>query len=189
METSHSGTAFKLNNGLWMPKVGLGTYRIKDKDTIVKAIVDVGYRHIDTAWVYENEDIVGDAIEGALEKSAGKIKREDLFVVTKIWHNHYEDPEAALREQLKKLKLDYVDCYLIHWPAGFFTEKRVPLHVLWEKLEALVDKGLTKSLGISNFNLQLTADLLCYARHKPVCNQIELHPFVVQEDLVKFLFD
>ena len=62
METSQSGTAFKLSNGLWMPKVGLGTYRIKDKDTIVKAIVDVGYRHIDTAWVYENEDIVGEAI-------------------------------------------------------------------------------------------------------------------------------
>ena len=81
-----------------MPKVGLGTYRIKEKESLVKAIVDVGYRHIDTAWVYENEEIVGEAIKEAIEKSSGKIKREDLFVVTKIWHNHYGDPEAALRE-------------------------------------------------------------------------------------------
>jgi diketogulonate reductase-like aldo/keto reductase len=86
-----------------MPKVGLGTYRIKDKESIVKAIVDVGYRHIDTAFVYENEEIVGEAIKDAIQKSEGKIKREDLFVVTKIWHKMYEDPEAALREQLKKL--------------------------------------------------------------------------------------
>ena len=69
MEASHSGTAYKLNNGLWMPKVGLGTYRIKEKESIVNAIVDVGYRHIDTAWVYENEEIVGDAIHDAIEKS------------------------------------------------------------------------------------------------------------------------
>ncbi len=110
-------------------------------------------------------------------------------MVTKIWHKQYDDPEDALRSQLQKLKLDYVDLYLIHWPAGFFAEKRKPLHLLWGDLEALVDKGLTKSLGVSNFNLQLTADLLTYAKHKPVCNQIELHPFVVQEDLVKFLFD
>ena len=91
----------------------------------------------------------------------------------------YQDPEAALRQQLKSLKLDYVDLYLIHWPAGFFAEPKKPLHVLWAQLESLVDKGLTKSLGLSNFNLQLTSDLLCYARHKPVCNQIELHPFIV----------
>jgi len=189
MESSSTSASFKLNNGLWMPKVGLGTFRIKDKDSIVKAILEVGYRHIDTAWVYENEEVVGEAIKEAIEKSDGKIRREDLFVVTKIWHKMYEDPEAALREQLKKLQLEYVDCYLIHWPGGFFAEKKKPLHVLWGQLESLVDKGLTKSLGLSNFNLQLIADLLCYARHKPVCNQIELHPFVVQEELVKFLFD
>lgn len=86
MESSQASTAFKLNNGMWMPKVGLGTYRIKDKDTLVRAIVDVGYRHIDTALYYENEDVIGEAIKEAMQKSDGKVKREDLFVVTKIWH-------------------------------------------------------------------------------------------------------
>jgi diketogulonate reductase-like aldo/keto reductase len=86
MESSQSSTSFKLNNGMWMPKVGLGTYRIKDKDTLVKAIVDVGYRHIDTALYYENEDVIGEAIKEAIQKSDGKVKREDLFIVTKIWH-------------------------------------------------------------------------------------------------------
>ena len=86
MKSTQAFNAFKLNNGMWMPKVGLGTYRIKDKDTIVKAIVDVGYRHIDTALVYENEDVVGEALKEAIQNSDGKLKREDLFVVTKIWH-------------------------------------------------------------------------------------------------------
>lgn len=81
------------------------------------------------------------------------MKREDLFVTTKLWHNNYDDPEAALRLSLKKLQLEYVDLYLIHWPAGFFSPAKKPLHKLWAELEALVDKGLIKSLGLSNFNL------------------------------------
>ena len=93
----------------------------------------------------------------------------------------FKDPEAALRTSLAKLQLSYVDCYLIHWPAGFFTEdpaNRVPIHVLYAKLEQLVDQGLIKSIGVSNFNfnLQLLADLLCYCRIKPVVNEIELNP-------------
>jgi diketogulonate reductase-like aldo/keto reductase len=78
---------------------------------------------------------------------------------------------------------------LIHWPAGFFAPNKKPLHKLWAELESLVDKGLTKSLGLSNFNLQLTSDLLTYARIKPVCNQIELHPLCVQDGLIKFMKD
>ena len=80
---------------------------------------------------------------------------------------------------MTKLQVDYIDCYMIHWPNGLFDpdpENRVPVHVLWAKLEQLVDAGLIRSLGVSNFNLQSLADLLCYARHKPVANQIELHP-------------
>jgi diketogulonate reductase-like aldo/keto reductase len=113
---------------------------------------------------------VGEGIKEAIAKSDGKIKREDLFVATKIRHSQYDDPEGALRESLKKLGLDYVDLYFIHWPAGYFSPSKKPLHELWAQLEALVDKGLVKSLGVSNFNVQLLCDLLCYARHKPVCN-------------------
>ena len=86
------------------------------------------------------------------------------------------------------MQLDYVDLYIIHWPSGYWNGK-IPLHVLWPKLEALVDQNLTKSIGISNFNIQLVADLLTYARIKPVVNQIELHPLNPQTELVKFLVD
>lgn len=76
-----------------------------------------------------------------------------MFVTTKIWQDEYQNPEEALKESLKKLKLDYVNLYLIHWPAGFFTVPKKPLHVLWRQMESLVEKGLTKSIGVSNFNL------------------------------------
>ena len=102
----------------------------------------------------------------------------------------FKDPEAALRTSLAKLQLSYVDCYLIHWPCGFFEEdpaNRVPVHILYQKLEQLVDQGLTKSIGVSNFNLQMMADLLCYCRHKPVVNEIELNPTLIQEELLRFL--
>ncbi len=98
------------------------------------------------------------------------IKREEIFVTTKIWFEEYENPENALRESLKRLKLDYVNLYLIHWPIGFFALPKKPLHLLWKELELLVDKGLTKSIGVSNVNMQLMLDLLCYARIKPAVN-------------------
>lgn len=140
-----------LNNGKKMPLIGLGTFKLFDKDSIINSIENLGYRHIDTAAYYENEHIVGEALNEIFSK--GKIKREDIFLVTKIWPTDFANPEAALRKSLENFKLDYVDCYLIHWPSMYFSESRKPLHVLWKELESLVDKGLTKSLGISNFNL------------------------------------
>ena len=98
------------------------------------------------------------------------IKREEMFVTTKIWFEEYENPEKALRESLKRLILDYVNLYLIHWPIGFFASPKKPMHILWKELEFLVDKGLTKSIGVSNVNMQLMLDLLCYARIKPAVN-------------------
>jgi len=80
-----------------------------------------------------------------------------------------------------------VDLYLIHWPNGFFEENKVPVHVLWPKLEALVEKGFTKSIGLSNFGVSMIMDLLCYCKLKPVCNQVELNPMNVQDDLVRFM--
>ena len=99
--------------------------------------------------------------------------------MTKLWMTQVENPEAALRESLGKLQISYVDIYLIHWPVHFFYFKNPkPLHILWAEMEALVDQGLTKAIGISNFNMLLIMDLLSYARHKPVVNQIELNPFL-----------
>eukprot|EP00347_Sterkiella_histriomuscorum_P003616 403363605 len=171
-----------------MPLIGLGTFQLNSKEAIVNAIQNLGYRHIDTAWLYQNEELIGEALQEVFAQ--GAIKREDIFMVTKIWPTQFTKPEQAVSESLKKLRLDYIDCYLLHWPAQFADpDCRIPLHVLWKKLEDLVDQGFIRSLGLSNFNVQLTADLLTYARHKPVCNQVELHPFCPQTELVRFLLD
>ena len=90
---------------------------------------------------------------------------------------------------MKALKTDYVDLYYLHWPNNFFAEPKVPMHVLWARLEGLVDKGLAKGIGVSNFNTQLLSDIMCYARHKPICNQVNLNPACAQPDLVRFLLD
>ena len=95
-----------------------------------------------------------------------------MFITTKLQDKDYADPEKALCESLAKLQTDYVDMYLIHWPNNFFSTPKVPMHVLWAKMESLVDKGLTRGIGVSNFNLQLLSDMLTYCKIKPACNQI-----------------
>ena len=119
-----------------MPTLGLGTFSLKDPEkhpqVIYDAIVTSGYRLLDCATRYANEEIVGQSLKRALTE--GAVAREDMFVVTKLWMSDFKDPEAALRTSLAKLKVEYVDLYLIHWPAGFWQEdpaNRVPIHVLW----------------------------------------------------------
>ena len=114
---------------------------------MVNAVMKCGYAHLDTATIYRNEEVVGEALA---ESFAQGKKREDIFVTTKLWQTDFDNVEGAIRESLGKLKLDYVDAYLVHWPAMYFAKK--PLHVLWPEMEALVEKGLTKSIGVSNFN-------------------------------------
>lgn len=175
---------FKLNNGVMMPTVGLGTAEHFDEASMVAAIMEAGYLAVDTASQYENEGVLGAALQKCFAQ--GK-KREDLFIATKIWHQEYHDVEAAVRGSLKKMQLDYLDLYYIHWPLGYFTEgARTPVHVLWPQMEALVEKGLVKSIGVSNFNTQMLLDLLCYCKIKPAVNQIELNPLCAQYDLVDF---
>ena len=159
-----------LSDGKEMPVIGLGTFSIHDSVLISQAIVDVGYRHVDTAPLYRNEEAVGKGVKDAI--ATGKVTRQYLWVTTKLWHNRYDDPEGSLRDSLNRLGLDYVDLFLIHWPMNGFAKHKVPMHKLWANMEDLVEKGLTKSIGVSNFNLQLLADLLTYAKIKPVCNQI-----------------
>ncbi|KAH8391071.1 hypothetical protein KR215_005600 [Drosophila sulfurigaster] len=185
-----------LNNGQEMPIVGLGTWKSFESDAYhsTKAAIDIGYRHIDTAFVYENEQEVGKAI---LEKIAeGVIKREDIFVTTKLGGIHH-DPEIverAFRLSLTNLGLDYIDLYLMHLPIGqkFHNDSNVhgTLELTdvdyldtWREMEKLVDLGLARSIGLSNFNAAQTERVLQNCRIKPVVNQVECHPAFQQQQL------
>lgn len=159
---------FKLNNGTTMPACGLGTAELFDVDAMANAIMESGYIGVDTASQYENETQLGEALQRCF--AAGK-KREDVYIATKIWHQEYQDVEAAVRLSLKKMQLDYLDLYYIHWPLGYFNEvAKTPVHVLWPQMEALVEKGLVKSIGVSNFSTQMLLDLLCYCKIPPAVN-------------------
>jgi len=182
-----------LPSGQKMPQFGLGTY-LAQKDTdisnFIAAIVDVGYRHIDTAAYYQNEEQIGKALKEVFAKG---IKREELFIVTKLWNDDHGRVEEALRKSLQRLDLDYVDLYLMHWPIATRKEgnkdvlERIPLHKTWKDMESCVKKGLTRNIGVSNFNFQTLNDLLSYAEIRPVCNQIELNPYLTQNRFVEWM--
>eukprot|EP00475_Leptophrys_vorax_P031092 TRINITY_DN46_c0_g1_i1.p2 TRINITY_DN46_c0_g1~~TRINITY_DN46_c0_g1_i1.p2 ORF type:complete len:411 (-),score=111.41 TRINITY_DN46_c0_g1_i1:370-1602(-) len=193
-----------LKSGYKMPRVGLGTWRSKPGEVIsaVKAALLCGYRHIDTAWAYQNEAEVGEGIRQAIAESGGKLKRSDIFVTTKLWNQFHdpEDVEKACRDSLEKLGLEYVDLYLMHWPVAFkYIEGNVmstvdgksqvldiPVKATWQAMEPLVAKGLVKSLGVSNFTVDQMHDLLTYAKVKPVTNQCEAHPHFPNSDVANF---
>jgi diketogulonate reductase-like aldo/keto reductase/uncharacterized coiled-coil protein SlyX len=179
----------KLNNGLEMPLIGLGSSRIKNIVDVVYNSIKDGLRLIDTAFKYGNEAEIGKGLKKALDDNL--CKREDLFIIGKIWIDDRKDPEAAIKETLKKLQLDYLDLYLDHWPSGNNYQnpdapKQVPIFEFWPKMEALVDKGLTKSIGCSNYNVQSLLNLLSFCRIKPVANEVEFHPYYNQKALKDF---
>lgn len=148
-----------LANGATMPRMGLGTLFLKDKKAIEHAISKVGYRHIDTAQITMNEKEVGQAVK------ASGVSRDEMFITTKLWHTGYGDPEAALKKSLKMLDTDYVDMFVIHWPNNHWVKPKISMQTLWERMECVVDKGMARGIGLSNFNTQLTCDMLTYARH------------------------
>ncbi|MGM9929769.1 MAG: aldo/keto reductase [Bacillus sp. (in: firmicutes)] len=165
-----------LHNGVKMPGFGLGVYKAENGEEVVSAIksaVAAGYRAIDTAAIYHNEEGVGRAI-----KECG-VPREELFITTKVWNSDqgYESTLAAFEESLKKLDLDYVDLYLIHWP--------VPNQYIetWKALEKLYHDGKVRAIGVSNFHQHHLEDIMKAAEIKPMVNQVELHPFLSQEEL------
>jgi diketogulonate reductase-like aldo/keto reductase len=180
----------KLNNGMEMPFIGLGTSRINNIVDVIYGSIKDGMRLIDTAFKYANEEEVGKGIKKALDD--GLCKREELFIIGKIWIAHRNDPEKAIKETLQKLQLNYLDLYLDHWPSGNdYTDKnnvkqQVSVFDFWPKMEALVDKGLTKSIGLSNYNVQSMLNLLSFCRIRPVANEVEFHPYYYQENLKKF---
>jgi len=184
-----SNKVFELNNGKRIPSVGLGTWESEKSEEAVKIALNAGYRHIDCAAVYGNEDKIGKAL-----KESG-IKRDNLFITSKLWLTEFkpEKVEKACRKTLSDLKLDYLDLYLIHWPIAIDEETSEPrphLHInvsdTWKEMEKLVDQGLVKSIGVSNFNIASLKKLLGYCRIKPVVNQVELHPFLRQDDLLEY---
>ncbi|GLU45140.1 aldo/keto reductase [Allomuricauda sp. NBRC 101325] len=171
----------KFNNGVTMPILGFGVYQIPEYDACKKSVLtalEAGYRHIDTASAYRNEEAVGDAI-----KESG-IPREQIFVTTKLWitDNGYEKTKKAIETSLKKLGLAYLDLYLIHQPYG-------DVHGSWRAMEEYYEAGLIRALGVSNFHPDRVMDLMVNNKVKPVINQIETHVFYQREEDHQFLSD
>lgn len=195
-------TYLTLNNGKKMPTLGLGTWKLDTNvatETVRYAVEEAGYRHIDCASIYGNEAELG---EGFAKILAGPIKREELFVTSKLWNtaHHPDNVEKACKQTLKDLQLDYLDLYLVHWGIafqpggglepldkdGWVITENVPLLATWEAMEGLVKKGLVRSIGVSNFTVAMLLDLLTHAKVKPVTNQVELHPYLPQLGLLEF---
>lgn len=165
-----------LNNGISIPQLGLGTSQMKDPEEtveVVKAALSLGYRLIDTATMYGNEREVGKGI-----RTSG-VPREDVVLTTKLWPDDFGDPGRALHKSLESLGLAYIDIYLVHWPRGFGR-------AIWREFEKFVRDGLVRTVGISNFSIDETEDLLSYAEIPPALNQIHCNPFNYDKDLIEY---
>lgn len=169
----------KLHNGVEMPVLGLGVYKVEEGTQIEETIhsaLDYGYRLIDTASFYQNEEGVGRAIRNS------SIPREELFITTKVWNSEqgYDNTLRAFDESMERLGLEYLDLYLVHWPVkGMYLET-------WRALEKLYQEGRVKAIGVSNFKIHHLQDLLRHCVERPVINQVELHPLLAQTELRNF---
>lgn len=178
MPTSLTDTT-TLHNGVKMPWFGLGVFKVQEGTEVeeaVKAAIKNGYRSIDTAAIYQNEEGVGKAI-----KESG-VPREELFITSKVWNSDqgYETTLQAYETSLKKLGLEYLDLYLIHWPG------KSKFKDTWKALEKLYKDGRVRAIGVSNFHIHHLEDLLTDAEIKPMVNQVEYHPHLTQKDLLAF---
>ncbi len=171
----------KLNNGVEIPILGFGVFQIADPAECERSVVDAiqtGYRHIDTAASYQNEEAVGKGIKQS------SVAREKLFITTKLWiqRNGYEDTLKAFENSLRRLQLDYIDLYLIHQPFG-------DVYGEWRAMEQMYHQGKVRAIGVSNFQPDRIMDLMIHHEITPVVNQIEVNPFQQQIDTQKFLQD
>ncbi len=196
----------KLNNGAEIPAVGLGTFgsdrfSADDIAEAVKGAVANGYRHIDCASVYGNEKEIGEALSEIIQ---GGIKREELWITSKVWNDMHDNVCESCIKTLKDLQLDYLDLYLVHWPfpnyhaPGCDVDSRSPnakpyIHEnfmkTWRQMEALVEEGLVKSIGTSNMTVPKLKLLLRDAKIKPVVNEMELHPHFQQQEFFDFCLE
>lgn len=169
-----------LNNGVKMPGLGLGVFRVEDGQQVKDAVrwaLDAGYRHIDTAAIYGNETGVGEAV------AASGIPRKDIFITSKVWNGDqgYDSTLAACQTSLERLGLDYLDLYLIHWPVkGKYVDT-------WRALETLYKEKKVRAIGVSNFHIHHIEDILAAGSIVPVVDQVECHPRLIQAELKAYL--
>jgi alcohol dehydrogenase (NADP+) len=182
-----------------MPALGLGTW-LSPADEVYDAVreaIAIGYRHVDTAWIYFNEEPVGAAIRDAI--AAGDVTREALWVTTKLWNDHHapQHVRPALERSLRLLGLDHVDLYLVHWPVAhvhgvvrperpdeYLSLETMPLEKTWEAMAALPGTGLARAVGVSNFSATKIDRIAASVGVTPEVNQVELHPFNAQNELL-----
>jgi len=196
-----------LYNGAKIPVIGLGTFGSDNYDAktiaqAVKTAIEMGYRHIDCASVYGNEKEIGVALQEVL--SEGKVKREELWITSKVWNDKHREVVASCKQSLADLQLDYLDLYLVHWPfPNFHAPKcdvtaRQPNSVpyihenymnTWSQMESLVDAGLLKNIGTSNMTIPKMKLLLRDCKIKPVVNEMEIHPHFQQAELFRFMIE
>lgn len=191
----------RLNNDLEIPALGLGTWKSEKGDarSAVLASLEIGYTHIDCAHIYKNENEIGEALSAGIKNFS--LQRENLWITSKLWNNAHNPKHVrpALERTLTNLQLDYLDLYLIHWPVSFrqdieFPSKpeeflppgQIPLADTWGALEKMVKKGLCRSIGVCNFSLSRLKELQQIATIQPVMNQIELHPYLQQNEMLKY---
>ncbi len=193
--------SLKFKNNDLMPIIGLGTWKSATGE-IYKAIrtaINLGYRHFDCAFIYMNEKEIGSALRDAI--ADGNVKREDLWVTSKLWNNEHEKDAVlpALQRRLDDFGLDYLDLYLMHWPVGtkrdviypkdgseFMSLEKIPLSTTWAAMESCVEKGLTRHIGVSNFSIKKLKHLSANCTIKPEMNQVELHPLLQQNELLAY---
>lgn len=172
-------STIKLNNGIEIPRLGFGVYKIPPGEKTQKSVkwaLEAGYRHIDTAKYYENERDVGKAIRES------KVPREEVFVTTKLYNDDhgYESALSAFEKSFQKLNLEYIDLYLIHWPLENLRNES------WKALQKIYKEGKCKAIGVSNYTIRHLKELLEFAEVIPTINQVEFNPYLYQKELLEF---